>query len=493
MTPERARRRTAALRCLPLLACLLAACGADDGGGSTTPPGATTASTRAATPATSSTTAGAAGATSSSGSGAGAAGSPGSSAASSSGSSAGSGSSSGSAAGAAGGSAAGSSAVAVGSGDPSAFASAGAASGASCSNGLTAAGGASAAAAAAANQPAPADPTAATSTTGAGASPATPEQAALPRPFATTSPWNTPVDADAVDPRSKAWIALASRRVAVVAAADRRSVATAQRQAPDPRLYVNTCAWTPVIVGEQGGETVRIVCRQRDCGPVAKEVRTLRVAPGVEPFPEFDGWYSVIDESAGVGYDMWRARRVGDVISYQFIKRWRLDGPGFSPPATQDPVEAVGARGSGLPLFAGVIQPDELRRGRIEHALAISVPGAAQRIFVQPASVTNGVNVIGALPEGARMRLKSSFALKLPRAANRRSTDAIVTAMRTYGVIVVDRSITPTLYARRGSDYGTLLLGNELQGIRLSDLEVVRTGPLLRFPPLESTTEAVQG
>jgi hypothetical protein len=91
------------------------------------------------------------------------------------------------------------------------------------------------------------------------------------------------------------------------------------------------------------------------------------------------------------------------------------------------------------------------------------------------------------------MRLKSSFTLKLPRMANRRSTEAIVTAMRTYGLIVVDRSITPTLYARRGSDYGTLLLGNELQGIRLSDLEVVRTGPLLRFPPLESTPEAVQG
>jgi hypothetical protein len=320
------------------------------------------------------------------------------------------------------------------------------------------------------------------------------DQPALKRPFAANSPWNTPVDTSALDARSDTWIRRASRRVAVVSTADEEGVSTAQRQARDLRLYVNTCAWTPTIVSEEGGERVRIVCRQRDCGPVARQVKTLRVPPGLAPLPQYDGWYSVIDESAGVGYDMWRARRVGDVISYQFIKRWALDGPGFSPPATKDPVAAVGARGSGLPLFAGVIQPGELQAGRIDHALAISVPGPAQRTFVAPASTTNGVNVTGSLPEGARLRLKPDYTSRaLARGANRRSAETIVTALRTYGAIVVDRSITPTLYARRSSDYGSLLRGNELQGIRLSDLEVVQTGPLLSFPPLGSTHEAGQG
>ncbi len=316
----------------------------------------------------------------------------------------------------------------------------------------------------------------------------------LARPFSSTSPWNTPVDSRVADTRSDDWIERASRRVAVVTSENRRSVATTERTAPDLRLYVNTCAWTPTIVSEEGGETVRVVCRQRNCGPVAKQLTTLRVTPGVNPFPEFDGWYSVIDQDSGVGYDMWRARRVGDVISYQFIKRWPLNGPGFSAPAIRDASAAVGARGSGLPLFAGVIQPNELRAGRIDHALAISVPGPAQRIFVQPASVTNGINAIDSLPEGARLRLKSSFRLgKLAGGANRRSAEAIITALRTYGAIVVDRSITPTLYARRSTNYGRLLLGNELQSIRLTDLEVVQSGTLLRFPPLETTPEAVQG
>lgn len=329
---------------------------------------------------------------------------------------------------------------------------------------------------------------AATSTT-----PRASDEKSLARPFAAGSPWNTPVDTLAIDRRSRRWVQRASRRLAVVASRNQAGVDTTERRAKDLRLYVNTCAWTPAIVGEGEGRPVRVVCRQRNCGPVAKAVHSLRIADDVAPLPEFDGWFSVIDESAGVGYDMWRARRVGAVISYQFIKRWLLDGPGFSPPATRDPVGAVGARGSGLPLFAGVIQPSELRQGRIEHALAISVPGPAQRIFVAPASVTNGVNALQSLPEGARLRLKSSFRLgKLTPGANRRSAEAIVSALRTYGAIVVDRSITPTLYAARG-DYGTLLLGNELQGIELGDLDVVQTGSLLRYPPLESTFEAVQG
>jgi len=343
-------------------------------------------------------------------------------------------------------------------------------------------------------EPATTAPTTTTTTTPSAATgAATSVEDALARPFSTGSPWNTTADTLPVDRRSATWIERASRRIAVTASRNEEGVDVTERRARDLRLYVNTCAWTPAIVGEGDGETVRIVCRQRNCGPVARQVRTLRIPRSVDPLPEFDGWYSIIDESAGVGYDMWRARRVGNVISYQFIKRWLLDGPGFSPPATRDPVGAVGARGSGLPLFAGVIQAHELRQGRIEHALAISVPGPAQRIFVQPASVTNGLNALQSIPEGARLRLKAGFRLRhRPRGSNRRSADAIVTALRTYGAIVVDRAITPTLYAAR-TNYGTLLQGNELQGIRLSDLEVVQAGALLRYPPLDRTFEAVQG
>ena len=191
---------------------------------------------------------------------------------------------------------------------------------------------------------------------------------------------------------------------------------------------------------------------------------------------------------------MWRARRVGDVISYQFIKRWALDGPGFSAPATSDASAAVGARGSGLPLFAGVIQPDELRAGGSTTRWRSRCPGPAQRDLRAPGvgdqrHQRHRLAARGRAP-AAEVELP---ARQLPGGANRRSAEAIVTALRT---LRRDRrrplDHADALRAAQ-HDYGTLLLGNELRSVRLSDLEVVRTGPLLRFPPLESTPEAVQG
>ena len=69
------------------------------------------------------------------------------------------------------------------------------------------------------------------------------------------------------------------------------------------------------------------------------------------------------------------------------------------------PPKAPSARGSGLPLFAGIITPADIRSGAIRHALAISVPGPAATNYVQPASVTDGNGRTTSLPEGARLRL----------------------------------------------------------------------------------------
>ena len=135
---------------------------------------------------------------------------------------------------------------------------------------------------------------------------------------------------------------------------------------------------------------------------------SLAIPANTTPDPRYDGWLSVIDRENGMGYDFWRARREGDgTISYQFGKAWTLDGPGFSKPIGIDPERAVGARGSGLPLFAGVIGPVEVEQGQINHALAISVPGLARRNFVQPASVTDGNGSRKSLPAGARIRLRA--------------------------------------------------------------------------------------
>lgn len=307
--------------------------------------------------------------------------------------------------------------------------------------------------------------------------------------FSDTSPWNTRADDLDVDPKSSSMMRLAQERIGVVEDGD--EIRTEPRKITDP-VYINTEAWTTPVVS--GGEPTQVVCRQTICGD-GEATMTLNVPADIDPDPRYDGWYTIFDTAKSIAYDLWRARREDDgSISYHFMRIWELDGDGFSAP------QVVGARGSGLPLFAGLIRPGELNAGRIDHALAISVPGPAASSFVQPASSTDGNGKLGSLPEGARIRLKADVTVaqptdpvtgeKLPMTAQqRRYADAIILALRTYGAIVVDRAAVPTLYAQRDVT-ADMLRGNELQGLHLDDFEVVELGRRYAYPPEEPDSGA---
>jgi hypothetical protein len=310
------------------------------------------------------------------------------------------------------------------------------------------------------------------------------------RYFATSSPWNTSAQGLPVADDSARMLDLAVQRIAVREVPGKEGVVTFIRRRPEA-LTINTLAWAPLVVpaGGDGAEMTRMVCRQSDCGPEDPKVPDeLALPPGTTPDPRYDGWLSVIDPEKRVGYDFWRARRQGDgTISFQFSKGWTLDGPGFSRPVAEDPIRATGARGSGLPLFAGLISPGELTQGRIDHALAISLPGIARRNFVQPASVTNGIGSRQSLPAGARVRLRGSVGIRnSPRefkGIRSRSVETILTALREYGAIVVDRSSVPTLYAPRGTS-NRLVRGNELDWLTVDDFEAIQLPQVFKDPPL---------
>lgn len=350
------------------------------------------------------------------------------------------------------------------------------------------------------------------------------------RPFSDASPWNTPISGLSVDGRSPGWMEKVRIRQGVRETAT--SITTFPRVVNDG-LYINTKRWTTPVVDEDGGVATTVVCRQLPpyCGDGAK-VTSLLIPPSTDPLPQYDGWFTVLNRAQGVAYDLWRARRGGengDVISYQFMRKWDLNGPGYQQPNT------VSARGSGLPLFAGLILPEEIKAGRIDHALAISLPGPATRKYLQPASSTDGVGSADSLPEGARIRLKSSIQMKFnacPRKikattrcftsrTSRRAAQAIFTALKRYGAIVVDRSAVPTLYGKLTNEWdgvlkdqngrllnargrplsasirklpnqGTpLLRGSEVQQLHIEDFEAVRApGTLLNFPNLTKTSAA---
>lgn len=347
------------------------------------------------------------------------------------------------------------------------------------------------------SEPAAADPTStasspsASQTPGAGDATADAGEAVSEQPFfSADSPWNTAVDDASVDARSADLLKQAKESVGVIEQADGSAPLT-EYITGDEGIFVNTDRWTTPVV--QGGVSTAMICRQADCGEAPPGGR-LPVPADVSPDPRYDGWFSIIDDDARYVYDLWRGRReAGGAISYQYMRRWSLDGPGFGKPYE------VSARGSGLPLVGGLIRPGELQAGEINHALAISVPGGATGTFVQPASATDGNGRASSLPQGARLRLKSDVMLRRGvdpvtgeriklTAQQRRIGDAIVAALRTYGAIVVDRAAVPTLYAQRDAT-ASVMTGNELQGMTLDDFEVVTLGSVYEYPSRETKVE----
>jgi hypothetical protein len=120
--------------------------------------------------------------------------------------------------------------------------------------------------------------------------------------------------------------------------------------------------------------------------------------------------------------------------------------PGYYTPAAWRGGQSFwGATGTSLPVAGGVIRIDELRQGRIGHALALNLPEARADVFSWPAQRSDGQGGPEAIPEGARFRLDPSLdldGLDLPAALR-----PIAEAAQRYGLVVRDRSSTVALYA----------------------------------------------
>jgi hypothetical protein len=92
------------------------------------------------------------------------------------------------------------------------------------------------------------------------------------------------------------------------------------------------------------------------------------------------------------------------------------------------------ADGAGLPILPGLARYEEVKRGRIDHALRITVP-ATRRGWIYPARHDVSDSTDPSLPQmGQRLRLKKSFNVKrFPRQAR-----VVLKAMQKYGLIVAD-------------------------------------------------------
>ena len=132
------------------------------------------------------------------------------------------------------------------------------------------------------------------------------------------------------------------------------------------------------------------------------------------------------------------------------------------------PAGWTSADAAGLPILPGLARYEEVKRGRIDHALRFTV-SRSRRAYVYPARHFASSDDNPDLPAmGQRLRLKASFdAARYPRQSR-----IVLRALQEYGMIVADNGSDWFLSGAPSSGWDNDDL-HSLGGVKGSDFEVV--------------------
>jgi hypothetical protein len=209
-----------------------------------------------------------------------------------------------------------------------------------------------------------------------------------------------------------------------------------------------TSSSTPVYTVPRTQRTVRVALE--GAAPYRRSLRrAFRAVPlprDASPAAGPDRHLTVVQPSTDRLWEFFGLRRIHGrwIAAWGGAMRGVSRSPGyFTRAAWPGALRIWGASATSLPVAAGLIRTRELQAGRIDHALAISVPDMRARMAAWPAQRTDGsLRRADAIPAGAHFRLDPALdvpALHLPPAAQ-----AIALAAQRYGLIVRDRTLHAT-------------------------------------------------
>jgi hypothetical protein len=258
---------------------------------------------------------------------------------------------------------------------------------------------------------------------------------ASPRLFAPTSPWNAALLGNAqLDHASPA---LTGTLLAEVRREIKAGIGPwiSEREYSTP-IYVVRARQAKVHVVLDTGSWGAPLQRALDDGvPIPRHAR---------PAKGTDGHLTIYQPSTDRLWEFWGAARRADGWHARWGGAMRnvSTNPGYYTSSSWSGLHSSegwnwGSTATSLPVVAGTVTIDELRRGRIDHALALAIPDACARRFSWPAQRTDGASTAAhCLPEGAHLRIDPSLdlsTLELPRV-----TRVLAEAAQRYGMIVRD-------------------------------------------------------
>ncbi|HEX6358182.1 hypothetical protein [Actinophytocola sp.] len=257
--------------------------------------------------------------------------------------------------------------------------------------------------------------------------------------FARSGPWNTKL------PRH---VPLAENSAAIVANI---------KQDKDENFQVwafNTHTWSSPVY-TVGRHTPRLRWTFSDCldlphlAPViADTLSSVPTPPGMLVSQGTDNTVAIYQPSTDTYWDFWRAEQDSEG-NWSACWGGKIEHYSRNPGIFDNP---LGAAATGLPFGAFLIRIEELRRGRIDHALNIQTVRVRANCNSWPANRNDG-NTEGAdFPcEGQRFRLDPAFDVNTLRSPAART---IARAMQEYGLIMSDKSGSLATQAEDPRPYG---------------------------------------
>jgi hypothetical protein len=239
------------------------------------------------------------------------------------------------------------------------------------------------------------------------------------RPFARRSFWNSPIArSPTLSPSSPALV----------------QYLVAHATSPNVPLH----QWAVSVAEAHSGDTrYRVACTTRGWKCTLHVFGSIPIPVTAWPDPSDDGHLTVYDPRVHHEWDMWRA-----------VPAWSA-AAGSSELTRGDGVIPDGVASgdaANLPLLGGLIRPEEILQGHIDHALVFGIPGVGPGPPVCPATHNTPTTSDPNGPrEGQRFQLDPSVnvsALPIPVWAK-----TIARAIQVYGMYLRDNSGTLTVYA----------------------------------------------
>ncbi len=264
--------------------------------------------------------------------------------------------------------------------------------------------------------------------------------------FTSTSLWNELLPAGALLDTSSA---------SVVAALNAEELA---EEAAKHGPAINTTSWSvPIYTVSAGQPTVLVTLVHHVAPSLQAAWSTVPLPANAQPAVGSDKHLVVWQPSTDRMWEFWGLEKVGE--AWQASWGGAMQGVSgnrgvYGPEAWQGASGSWGASASSLPLVGGMITLEDLEKGKVNHALAISVPNVRAGVYALPAQRTDGTSTEpSSLPEGAHLRLDPALdlaALHLPPL-----TLMMAEAAQRYGIFVRDKASNLAFYAQDPTPTGT--------------------------------------